>query len=211
VEEPGAAVDGRLAGALDAVKFCNSCGGELVLALPPHDTRERHVCTACSTVHYENPRVVAGCIPEWQGRILLCKRSIEPRAGLWNLPAGFMETGETVAETALRETGEEANARVELLGLYSIMNLPHISQVYFMFRARLLDPDFSPGHETADARLFGPAEIPWGELAFPTVQHTLRFYLDDLDSGNYRFRMGDIVRDGGTFDYRPSSASDHRG
>jgi ADP-ribose pyrophosphatase YjhB (NUDIX family) len=193
------------------VKFCTQCGGEVVLALPPRDTRHRHVCNACGTIHYENPRVVAGCIPEWNGRILLCKRAIEPRAGQWNLPCGFMETGETVAETALRETGEEANARVELLGLYSIMNLPHISQVYFMFRARLLDLDFSAGHETEEAKLFEPEAIPWDQLAFPTVNHTLRFLLDDQGSGAYRFRMGDIVRDGPRFTYRPSSAADDRG
>ena len=184
------------------MKFCNQCGGALVVALPPNDTRERHVCASCGTVHYENPRVVAGCIPEWNGQILLCRRSIEPRAGHWNLPAGFMETGETVAETALRETGEEANARVELLGLYSIMNLPHISQVYFMFRARLLDLDFSAGHETLEARLFEPRAIPWGELAFPTVQHTLQFFVEDQGLGEYRFRIGDIVRDSGGFSYR---------
>jgi ADP-ribose pyrophosphatase YjhB (NUDIX family) len=193
------------------VKFCSQCGAELVIALPPRDTRERHVCTACSTIHYENPRVVAGCIPEWQGRILLCKRAIEPRAGRWNLPCGFMETGETVAETALRETQEEANARVELLGLYSVMNLPHISQVYFMFRARLLDLDFSAGHETEEAKLFEPDSIPWDELAFPTVRHTLDFLLDDRGRGAYRFRMGDIVRDGGSFSYRAAADVDgHR-
>ena len=160
------------------MKFCSQCGAELVLTQPPQDTRHRHVCTSCSTVHYENPRMVAGCIPEWQGRVLLCRRSIEPRAGRWNLPCGFMETGETVAETALRETAEEANARVELLGLYNIINLPHISQVYFMFRARLLDLDFSAGHETDEARLFEPASIPWTELAYETTQWALSDWLE---------------------------------
>ena len=188
------------------MRFCNQCGGELLFTMPPHDTRQRHVCASCGVIHYENPRVVAGCIPEWNGRVLLCKRSIEPRAGRWNLPCGFMETGETVEETALRETGEEAMARVELLGLYSIMNLPHISQVYFMFRARLLDLDFAAGHETEEARLFEAAEIPWDELAFPTVRHTLHFFLDDQDRGAYRFRIGDIVRDGGGFSYRAGTA-----
>jgi len=185
------------------VKFCSRCGGGIVRALPPNDTRHRHVCAACGAVHYENPRVVAGCIPEWNGRVLLCRRAIEPRAGLWNLPAGFMETGETVAETAVRETGEEANARVELLGLYSIMTLPHISQVYFMFRARLLDGEFSAGHETEEARLFEPDGIPWDQLAFPTVHHTLRFFVDDRTAGVYRFRIGDIVREGEGYGYRP--------
>lgn len=193
------------------MKFCSSCGAELVLMLPPQDTRHRHVCTACNTIHYQNPRVVAGCIPEWQGRILLCRRSIEPRAGRWNLPCGFMETGETVAETALRETAEEANARVELLGLYNVINLPHISQVYFMFRARLLDGDFSAGHETEEAKLFEPASIPWEELAFPTVTHTLQFLLSDRDAGDYRFRMGDIVGDGDGFRYRGSAGTDSPG
>jgi ADP-ribose pyrophosphatase YjhB (NUDIX family) len=186
------------------VKFCSQCGAELTLSMPPNDTRQRHVCTGCSAVHYQNPRVVAGCIPEWNGRILLCRRSIEPRAGHWNLPAGFMEVGETIAEAAVRETGEEANARVELLGLYSIMNLPHISQVYCMYRARLLDLDFSAGHESEDARLFGPGSIPWDDLAFPTVHHTLRFFIGDQGNGSFRFRIGDIVRDGDGFAYRSS-------
>lgn len=184
------------------MKFCSQCGAELVLRVPPEDFRERHVCTGCSTVHYQNPRVVAGCIPEWDGRVLLCRRAIEPRAGYWNLPAGFMELGETTAEAAARETGEEANARIEVGGLYAVFNLPHISQVYFMYRARLLDLDFSAGHETAEARLFELDAVPWTELAFPTVRHTLQLLGEDRGRGSYRLHTGDIVRTEAGYEFR---------
>lgn len=176
------------------MKYCCHCAAALVVKVPPGDNRERHVCEMCGTVHYRNPRIVAGCIPEWEGRVLLCRRGIEPRYGSWTLPAGFMETAETALEAAVRETEEEANARVEALDLYALFNLPHIDQVCMMFRARLLDLDFSPGEETIEVELFDTGRIPWKELAFPTVHHTLRLYLEDLRAGRFPLRMGDIVR-----------------
>ncbi len=176
------------------MKFCSQCGSEIILRVPEHDDRERHVCTQCDTIHYQNPKIVAGCIPEWEDRVLLCRRAIEPRYGLWTLPAGFMELGETTLEAAVRETREEANARVDVIDLYMVINLPHVDQVYMMFRSLLKDMDFSPGAESLEVDLFRRDQIPWDELAFPTIRETLRFYYQDRDRGEYRPRSGDIIR-----------------
>lgn len=174
------------------MKYCSQCGGELTLRIPPGDDHLRHVCNTCGTIHYQNPKMVVGCIPEWEDKILLCRRAIEPRHGLWTLPAGFMENGETTAEGAARETLEEAGARIEMGPLYTLFNLPHIDQVYFMFRARLLDLDYKPGIETLEARLFSEQEIPWDQLAFRTIRATLELYFRDRANGGFGFHFGDI-------------------
>jgi ADP-ribose pyrophosphatase YjhB (NUDIX family) len=174
------------------MKFCSNCGAPVELKVPPGDNLPRHVCTACNTVHYQNPRLVVGCIAEWEDRILLCRRAIEPRYGMWTVPAGFMENGETTAQGAMRETLEEANARVEIGPLYALYNIPHISQVYMLFRARLLDPDIRAGAETLEAKLLAEAEIPWDRIAFATVRNTLTHYFGDRRAGEYRFHMGTI-------------------
>jgi ADP-ribose pyrophosphatase YjhB (NUDIX family) len=174
------------------MNYCSHCGARVELRVPEGDTLPRHVCTSCGTIHYENPKMVVGCIPEWENRILLCRRAIEPRRGLWTLPAGFMENAETTAEGAQRETLEEANARVEILGLYALFNIPHINQVYMLFRARLLDLDFSAGAESLETRLFDEEEIPWNEIAFITVRRTLHHYFDDRRRGEFQFHIGTI-------------------
>ena len=174
------------------MKFCSACGARVEQRVPPGDNLPRHVCTDCGVIHYENPKMVVGCIPEWQNSILLCRRAIEPRHGLWTVPAGFMENAETTAEGAMRETLEEANAKVEILGLYALFNIPHINQVYMLFRARLLDLDFSAGAETLETRLFAEDEIPWDQFAFVTVRRTLKHYFDDRRSGEFRFHIGTI-------------------
>ncbi|MES2562676.1 MAG: NUDIX hydrolase [Pseudomonadota bacterium] len=174
------------------MKFCSDCGAPVTHKIPPDDTLPRYVCDACGTIHYQNPRMIVGCIPEWEERILLCKRAIEPRLGLWTVPAGFMENRETTYQGAARETLEEANARVEMGPLYALYNIPHINQVYMLFRARLLDLDFHPGAESLETRLFDEADIPWDELAFATVRNTLRHYYDDRKKGSYGFHMGTI-------------------
>ena len=179
------------------MRFCNSCGGELEARVPAGDNRERHVCPACGTIHYQNPKIVTGCIPEWEERILLCRRAIAPRYGLWTLPAGFMENGETTCEGAARETLEEANARVQVQSLFTTFNLPHIDQVYMMFRARLLDRQFGAGAESLEVALFGEHEVPWEGLAFPVITETLRLYFADRARGAYRSHVGDILRDAG--------------
>jgi ADP-ribose pyrophosphatase YjhB (NUDIX family) len=179
----------------NTMKFCSDCGAEVRLTIPAGDHLPRHVCGTCGTIHYRNPKMVVGCIPEWvDNRILLCRRAIEPRYGLWTLPAGFMENGETVQQGAARETLEEAQARVAVGALYSMFNLPHIDQVYLLFRARLLDLDFGPGSESLEVALFHPAEIPWDALAFPVIAESLRLFLADRGSGGVGLRSGTIVR-----------------
>jgi ADP-ribose pyrophosphatase YjhB (NUDIX family) len=175
------------------MKFCSNCGAPVVLKVPPGDNLPRHVCEACETIHYQNPKMVIGCIPEWADRILLCRRAIEPRHGLWTVPAGFMENGETVAQAALRETLEEANARVELAEMYSVISVPHVNQVHIFYRARLLDLDFRPGAESLEVQLFAEAEIPWQEIAFRTIATTLRHYFADRKVGAYGFHAGEIL------------------
>jgi ADP-ribose pyrophosphatase YjhB (NUDIX family) len=172
--------------------YCPRCGAPVSLRVPAGDDRPRHVCGACGTVHYQNPKLVAGCLAEWGERILLCRRAIEPRRGLWTLPAGFMENGETTQEAAMREALEEANARVEILALYSLIDLPHIDQVYCLFRSRLLDLGFSPGHETLEVQLFEEAEIPWESLAFASIVRTLRHYFEDRRRGEFRLLTGTV-------------------
>jgi ADP-ribose pyrophosphatase YjhB (NUDIX family) len=174
------------------MKFCSECGSPVELKVPAGDHLPRHICPACGTIHYQNPKMVVGTIPEWEDRVLLCRRAIEPRYGLWTLPAGFMENGETTLEGAARETWEEAGARIEMGGLYTLFNLPHINQVYLMFRARLLDLDYAPGTESLETRLFAEAEIPWQDIAFRTVRETLKLYFEDRRRGVFEFHIGDI-------------------
>ncbi|MEA3412141.1 MAG: NUDIX hydrolase [Pseudomonadota bacterium] len=179
------------------MKYCSNCGSEVDVVVPEGDNRPRHVCGDCGTIHYQNPKIVAGCLPEWGDRILLCRRAIEPRYGLWTLPAGFMENGETTLQAATRETGEEANARVALKGLYTMFNLPHINQVYLIFRGALQDLEFGPGEESLDVRLFEEEAIPWEEIAFPVIRETLVLYYRDRRNGDFSLRSGDIVRTNG--------------
>ena len=174
------------------MKYCGDCGSPVELRIPAGDDRERYTCAACGTVHYQNPKLVVGCLAERGDRILLCRRAIEPRLGFWTLPAGFMENGETVEEAAIRETAEEAKARVEISSLFSVVSLPHISQVYMLFRGRLVDEGFGPGHETLEARLFGERDIPWQELAFPSIAHTLERYFEDRGRGHFRLHTATI-------------------
>jgi len=174
------------------VNFCCACGAPISVRVPSGDRVPRHVCDSCGTIHYRNPRLVVGALPIWDDSVLLCRRAIEPRLGMWTLPAGFMENGETIAEAALRETLEEANARIELGDMFTLISVPHISQVHVVFRARLLDLDFSAGDETLEVGLFREDEIPWDTMAFRTNTLTLRHYFSDRRNGLYRFHVGDI-------------------
>jgi len=161
------------------MKYCSVCGATVVMKIPPGDLMLRHVCEACGTVHYLNPKIVVGALAEWEGKILMCRRAIEPRMGYWTLPAGFMENHETTGEGAIRETLEEARARVELGPMFSLVNVPHISQVHIVYRARLLDLDFAPGDESLEVVLMEEAQIPWDQIAFRTIALTLRRYFED--------------------------------
>lgn len=175
------------------MNFCSHCGAPVRMRIPPGDSLARHVCDSCGTVHYQNPKLVIGAIPEWENRILLCRRAIEPRYGMWTLPAGFMENDETTSQAAVRETLEEARVRIEVGDLFTLINVPHINQVHLVYRARLLDLDFSAGEETLDVALFDERDIPWNEIAFRSIGMTLRHYFADRRSGQYSFHVGDIL------------------
>jgi ADP-ribose pyrophosphatase YjhB (NUDIX family) len=174
------------------VKFCATCGAQVATRVPPGDSLPRHVCDACGDIHYQNPKLVVGTIPEWEGRLLLCRRAIEPRYGYWTLPAGFMENAESTGEAALRETLEEAGARVELLQPFSMISVPRVSQVHLFYRARVLDPNFDPGPESLEVALCDEAAIPWQEIAFRTVGLTLKHWFADRTRGSFSFHAEDL-------------------
>ena len=174
------------------MNFCSHCGSRLTYGTPPGDDRDRFLCAACGVVHYQNPRVVVGCIPEQGEQVLLCRRAIDPCYGKWTLPAGYLENGETVAAGAERETCEEAGARIEALVPYLMFNICHINQIYFMFRARLTGVDFQPGKESLEVGLFTEAEVPWEQIAFRVISQTLRAYFRDRSTGAFPFAVADI-------------------
>lgn len=176
------------------MKYCSVCGELVALKTPSNDNRLRFVCEFCGTIHYQNPRIVVGCVPVFEERVLLCRRAIEPRKGFWTLPAGFMENGETCSEGAQRETLEEACAEVSDLQLYTLFDLPHISQVYMFYRAQLVDGVFGVGEESLETELLPFEDIPWEHLAFPVVTETLRYYFEDGPRGEYPIRHGVINR-----------------
>jgi ADP-ribose pyrophosphatase YjhB (NUDIX family) len=175
------------------IKHCRACGASVAQVVPPDDNRERAVCLACSTVHYQNPINVVGTIPVWEDKVLLCRRNIEPRHGFWTLPAGFMELGETSAQGAVRETVEEAGAHIELLDLFTVLNVVHVGQLHLYYRAQMLNPTLDPGPETIEAALFSEADIPWDQLAFRTVKLTLEFFFADRRQGQFPVHCADIT------------------
>ena len=176
------------------MKYCSYCGGAVVHKIPPGESLLRYVCDACQTIHYQNPKIVAGCIPEWEDQILLCRRAIEPQLGFWTFPAGFMENDETTEQAAARETWEEAQADVEIASLYAVFTLTHVNQVYMVFRGRLAAPHFGTGVESQEVRLVHPDTIPWDQLAFPVIQETLRRYVEDLRQNRFGVHVGKIER-----------------
>lgn len=174
------------------MNYCSQCGEKVVLTVPANDDRPRHVCPACGTVHYQNPKLVVGCIPVWEGRILMCRRDIEPRKGYWTLPAGFLENGETTAAGARRETFEETGSRVADLAPYLMVDIVYIHQIYLMYRCRLQALNFHPTRESSAVKLVAEAEIPWDEIAFTVIEKTLHHYLRDRSSGRFSFRTDRI-------------------
>lgn len=176
------------------MKYCSDCGASTSLKIPPGDTLPRHVCQNCGTIHYQNPKIVAGCIPEWHDQILLCKRAIEPRFGLWTFPAGFMENDETIEDAAIRETKEEAQTIIELAGLYTVFSIPHVSQVYMVFRGTMQENKFGAGEESLEVRLFNLNQIPWTELAFQVIEETLKLYCQDRATKHFSVHVGTIQR-----------------
>jgi len=152
----------------------NLLRGPSVRSIPEGDNRERMICAECGYILYDNPKIVVGSVTRWGERILLCRRSINPRHGYWTLPAGYLELNESASAGAEREAWEEARARIEIEGLLAIYDIPRISQVQLIYRARLLDQAIEPGPESLEVRLFEWAEIPWGELAFPSIEWALQ-------------------------------------
>ena len=174
------------------IQHCRVCGAATQYRMPPDDNRDRAICSACGEVHYENPLNVVGTVPVWGDQVLLCRRNIEPRHGMWTLPAGFMELGESTADGALRETIEEAGANVQMQELFSVLNVVRVGQVHFFYRARMLDTTLNPGPESIEARLFREDEIPWDELAFRTVRQTLELFFEDRRRGQFSVHAQDI-------------------
>lgn len=175
------------------MKYCNQCGKPVALRVPPGETLLRFVCEACQTIHYQNPKIVVGCIPEWEDKILLCRRAIEPRLGLWTFPAGFMELDETTEQAAARETLEEAKAEVVITSLYAVFSLVRVNQVYVVFRGQMPSPDFGVGHESSDVELLSHAKIPWESLAFPVIHETLKRYVEDAGRGRFDVHFGVVL------------------
>ncbi|HEB57487.1 MAG TPA: NUDIX domain-containing protein [Gammaproteobacteria bacterium] len=172
------------------MKYCSNCGHPVTLRIPEGDNLPRYICDHCQIIHYQNPKIVTGCLPVWKNnegvnQILLCRRAIEPRYGLWTLPAGFMENAETLEQAAERESVEEASANIDQLKLYTLISLPHVNQVYIMYLANLRDQNFYPGIESLDVRLFHEHEIPWDSLAFHTIHFTLEKYFQDCKQNHY--------------------------
>lgn len=175
------------------MKFCSLCASEVSLTVPQGDHLARWVCTSCGEIHYQNPKVVVGCVPEWGDQILLCRRAIEPRTGYWTMPSGFMENGETLRQGAARETWEETGARVEVSQEpLTIFSTSHTDQVHMVFRARMLSPEYCTTPESLEVRLFHEHEIPWEDLAFRTVIHTLKHFFADRKSGNLATHMVEL-------------------
>ena len=174
------------------MKFCPNCAAPLAKRVPPGDALPRDVCDACGSIHYQNPKLVVGSVPEWDGRILLCRRALEPRYGYWTLPAGFMENGESAAQGALRETLEEAGARVELDAAFSMISVPYVNQVHLFYRARLLDLEFKPGEESLNVALYEESRVPWKDIAFRTVGLTLKHWFADRARGSFAFHTEDL-------------------
>ena len=175
------------------IQYCNQCGGSVAFDIPPGDNLPRHICAACGHIQYQNPKLVVGCVAEWEGSILLCRRAIEPRLGFWTLPAGFMENGETTADAARRETHEEAGALVDIDAPYALVSIAHIGQVHLFYRGRLRTPDYAAGEESLEVALFRPQDIPWEAIAFRSVTLCLQRYLSDRDQGQFGFHESELL------------------
>ncbi len=192
-------------------RYCPDCGAPCVEKVPEDDHKLRSVCTGCNAIHYVNPKVVVGCIVEAGDQLLLAKRNIEPALGRWTFPAGYLECLESCAEGAARETVEETEAKVEPLGLFAMLDIPHISQIYAVYRARLVGDHFAATPESSEVQLMGMDEIPWKDLAFPSVATSLRLYAEDRKSDSFRTHTG-IVEwngEGSRFDLEQYRLRDH--
>lgn len=176
------------------MKYCSECGEKVDIGIPEGDNRPRHICANCNTIHYLNPKMVVGCLVEHDDKVLLCKRAIEPRYGLWTLPAGFMENNETAMQAATRETMEEAEADVEITQLFTMFSLPHIDQVYMLYRANFKKVAYQAGSESLEVGLFTESEIPWDEIAFPVITESLQRFFADKKAGRFQIHNGAMLK-----------------
>lgn len=175
------------------MNYCSNCGSsQLVWKKPEGEHLLRQICERCKTIHYQNPKIIAGCLPVWENKILLCKRAIEPCYGLWTVPAGFMENGESIEEAAMRETWEEAYAEVDLKSLYMMYSIMRVDQLYVLFLAQLKNLNFHAGEESLEVQLFSEEEIPWKELAFQIVKKTVKNYFNDFKQCSFPTHIGKI-------------------
>jgi len=165
------------------MKFCSLCGSPVTSIVPAGDNRNRFVCPSCKHIHYQNPLMVVGCVAHWENKILMCRRAIEPRKGFWTVPAGFMENDETVAEGAARETQEEALATVTTGSLVAMVDVVHARQVHLFVRGQMDTPDYGAGEESLVTELIEEADMPWHDIAFPSVEFALRKYFEDRAKG----------------------------
>lgn len=191
------------------MKYCSHCASPVNFEIPEGDDRPRYQCQNCNRIHYQNPRIITGCIPLYEDAVLLCRRAIEPRAGFWTLPAGYLENGETILQGALRESHEEANLVLQEPCLYAVIDIPHIHQVYMMHIARIASQDFCPGLESLETRLFSRDQIPWQQLAFPVIDWVLNRFFDDQARGEFPLVCADLDPDPNYFaTHRFPSATD---
>ena len=176
------------------MNYCSNFGHAVGHTIPDGDHTPRHVCDHCGIIHYLNPKLVVGSVPDFQGRILLCKRGIEPRYGYWTVPAGFMENDETLEAGAAREAVEEAQIEVEIGSLLLLANVTSARQVHVFFRSRMVTPHFGITHESLEVRLIDESEIPWDQLAFPSTEYALRRFVEDLAAGVDRHHVAEMHR-----------------
>jgi ADP-ribose pyrophosphatase YjhB (NUDIX family) len=176
------------------MKFCSNCGAGVVQRIPDGDNLPRYVCEACDAIHYQNPKLVVGCVPEHEGKIILCRRAIEPRRGFWTVPAGFMENGETLPDAAAREAREEALIDVSIGSLLAVVHVLYAHQVHMFFRAQMRTANFGAGTESLEVELVRAEDIPWSEIAFPSTEYALRRYLEDRSAGAEPYHFTSLDR-----------------
>ncbi|XP_071687498.1 nudix hydrolase 23, chloroplastic-like [Rutidosis leptorrhynchoides] len=180
------------------INFCQLCGGPTKHEIPDNEEKERAICTLCGKISYENPKMVVGCLIEHDNKILLCKRNIQPSFGLWTLPAGYLEIGESASEGAIRETWEEAGAKVKVISPFAQLDIPLIGHTYIIFLAKLIMPHFSPGPESLECRLFALEDIPYESLSFSSMLITLNLYNEDIKVGRPKFHYVNVNKRPGT-------------
>ena len=176
------------------MNYCPDCGDQTFLKKIPNDRLLRNVCQGCDQIHYENPKIIVGSLPVLNNSVLLCKRAIHPSIGMWTIPSGFMELGESLEDGARREALEEANLTFEIIKLYGNYSIPEIGQVLFVFLVNILNKDYAPMDETSEVQLFKIDNIPWSKIAFPSVKYFLKNYVQDHKSNNFRFHSNFIQK-----------------